>query len=336
MRHDRFAATLAAEPERIADFVARPETWQTPEQQQAGWRTADEQMAQPPPKLYQPAHNRFYLVAANLVCRQRGLPDRATDVAQGERTSFVIRRLYAKPGLTLDPIEPATYDEYGWIGDRQRGVWFKMAQPEQDAPEGEERLPLFPTVFEQDGRKRRVLAGLIPAASREVYEAGERESGLAPESPPAVGPTPEAHYVIRCVYDRPRCAISPPSVGRASIPFHLASYFDPDAPVRPLRVRMPLDVTAEGLAKFPKGVQFLISDQLRRQMARAEGLGMAGLLAGDDSDASLDLGTICSFSIPIITICALILLTIVVQLLNIVFQWLPLFRVCLPLPLKAK
>jgi hypothetical protein len=35
-------------------------------------------------------------------------------------------------------------------------------------------------------------------------------------------------------------------------------------------------------------------------------------------------------SIPIITICALILLMIIVQLLNIIFWWLPFFRICLP------
>ena len=39
---------------------------------------------------------------------------------------------------------------------------------------------------------------------------------------------------------------------------------------------------------------------------------------------------ICSLSIPIITICALILLMIIVSLLNIVFFWVPLFKICLP------
>ena len=50
----------------------------------------------------------------------------------------------------------------------------------------------------------------------------------------------------------------------------------------------------------------------------------------------LDLGLICSFSIPIITICALIVLMIFVILLNIVFWWLPFFRICFPVPLKGE
>ena len=46
---------------------------------------------------------------------------------------------------------------------------------------------------------------------------------------------------------------------------------------------------------------------------------------------------ICSLSIPIITIVALILLMIFVKLLDIIFFWMPFFQVCLPLPkLDAK
>jgi hypothetical protein len=41
---------------------------------------------------------------------------------------------------------------------------------------------------------------------------------------------------------------------------------------------------------------------------------------------------ICSLSIPIITICALLLLMIIVSLLNIIFSWLPYFLICFPLP----
>ena len=43
-------------------------------------------------------------------------------------------------------------------------------------------------------------------------------------------------------------------------------------------------------------------------------------------------GLVCSFSIPIITIVALILLIIFVKLLDIIFFWMPFFQICLPLP----
>ena len=41
---------------------------------------------------------------------------------------------------------------------------------------------------------------------------------------------------------------------------------------------------------------------------------------------------ICSLSIPIITICALILLMIIVSLLDLIFRWLPFFVICFPVP----
>ena len=51
-------------------------------------------------------------------------------------------------------------------------------------------------------------------------------------------------------------------------------------------------------------------------------------------------GMFCSLSIPIVMLCALILLTIIVNLLNIFFKWIPWFFMCFPLPdidwLKAK
>ena len=48
-------------------------------------------------------------------------------------------------------------------------------------------------------------------------------------------------------------------------------------------------------------------------------------------------GMICSLSIPIVTLCALIILMIMVALFDLFFRWLPFLFVCLPLPkFKAK
>jgi hypothetical protein len=44
----------------------------------------------------------------------------------------------------------------------------------------------------------------------------------------------------------------------------------------------------------------------------------------------------CSFSIPIITICALLVLMIFISLLNIVFWWAPFLKLCFPIGLEAK
>jgi hypothetical protein len=69
-------------------------------------------------------------------------------------------------------------------------------------------------------------------------------------------------------------------------------------------------------------------------MGRVTGLKKA--LNGEvGSPQSFDLGMICQFSIPIITICALVVLIIFLALLNIVFFWLPFFEVCAPVPVRS-
>jgi hypothetical protein len=62
-----------------------------------------------------------------------------------------------------------------------------------------------------------------------------------------------------------------------------------------------------------------------------EGIRLADIDDGNiPSAGSVSFGMICQLSIPIITICALLLLMIIVGLLNIVFWWLPFFKICLP------
>ena len=469
----------------LAGVVAQAETWRDPG---AGWLEPGDPRLARTLKLYQPAHGRDYLVAASLVCRTPGFPDRKIDAGAGETAAFVVRRLVpVTPDVPADPDVPSTFHEHGWVP----GQGWKPATGADVLP-GEERLPLFPLSFKANSQARRVLFGLLPAASRETFAAGPelspianpaddlgdprhheldervisalRELGDIPTTtsgaalarttslfilldlaeylqthaptvwnalgsttgPPAgpkrdlwtrlrtdsvgggtswatalrevdgrraeilesgevagrptydlrnavfqPGPVPDrlraaviaafdsaqippppaseipevpkldpsagALHVVRCVYERPVCAgIHPPAVSAPSQAFQLATFFDPDAPARQIRIQMPVDTSVKGLRKFPRAVSFLISDQLRRQMSRIQGIKLEDLDNGDIGDeGGFSLGMICSLSIPIITICALILLMIIVFVLNIVFWWIPFFRICLPLKLKA-
>ena len=502
---DELAARLESGPEGLAGFVAAAERWDAP---RAGWVGEDELPAGAL-KLFQPVHDRFYLVAASLVCRLPGLPDRAVDRSAEETTSFVVRRIEpAAAGVAIDPADESSWRELAWIGDRQQGTWRRVEERAAPAA-GEERHKLFPFVFEQEGRRRRLHAGLIPVAGREVYEQaavaaltpsgdvlagdpladpraaeldarlvvaldelaadaaggisdeaareaflfllldmtellardlpdvwqalggggsalaahedalrdllldGPRVGGVAPppgnaawsallldaeaqrgeifagsvETAPLLGelepsstdvaaacaallaggfeifwrgaldeqPQPAAEegeaeggggggpspvgggavYVARMVYERPRCGgAHVPEVSVASAPFQLASYFDADAPVRPSRIRLPIDTSIAGLRRFPKSVSFLISEQLRKQVEKIEGLSVSEVEEGElNESGSSELGVIFVMSIPIITICALILLLVIVQLLNIVFWWLPFFKIAIPIKL---
>lgn len=583
-----FVGILEKDPSHLPEWMVQPETWHgsTPSTL----------------KLYQPAHQRYYLVTSTLVCRQPGLPDLKIDPGRQDRVSFVVRRLFPPGGpdtsKELPAFDLATWDQYAYVktpeGSRWQDVKNAAVSSADELVPGEELNPLFAVNYtEDDGRKRRLFAGLVPAGNREAFmgaglyqpngnngsrtpaegaeandlsvptdprmyllrsrviepwkslidqalatgkamgregeptlpdplhqpppgdethlelvkasreqiqtaswyilldfanflrknlsEVWDVVSGSQPkntlpsqvkrdlvdflDSPvvnltksvlisgsghqvgdvrltfteaignitnfeefesrlervttlynrknidpnsdwpdflfpladplefdstdaktradkvdklealvqaalPAVPKAPmpakalatqpvsdprEGWFVIRCVFERPECGpFKPPVVSEPTQPFQLASFFDPDAPARPIRIALPLDTSPAGLRKFDKNATFMISDMLCGQIN-----GLTGLTLGDwvrsvlpwplykKLDPSKDTGPcadngnpagmMCTLSIPIVTVCALILLMIIVKLFDTFFRWLPFFITCFRLPgMKAK
>jgi len=117
-------------------------------------------------RLYQPLHQRYYLVTTSLVCRRAGIPDRAVAIAHGERTSFLMRR------------RPSDGTEQAWIP--ATSTWHPVA-PGGPPLAGEERLPLHAvpvapfadpssvagTLGLSGQGRRSVLYGYIPVGRRE-------------------------------------------------------------------------------------------------------------------------------------------------------------------------
>jgi hypothetical protein len=192
------------------------------------------------------------------------------------------------------------------------------------------------------------FANLIKAALPKPTQPPPPESSL-----PLVAQRPldmrEGWFVLRCVYERPECGpLDPPLVSQPTAPFQMAGFFDPDAPARPLRIALPIDTSPAGLRKFDKNAAFVMSDMLCGQVNRMKGITLGDLVrsvlpwplhkdidvpdGGPCSGDGLQVGMICSLSIPIITICALIMLMIIVTLLDFIFRWLPFFLICFPLP----
>lgn len=518
---DDLQKILETSPQSLANFQARKESFRArPSGAPSDWQAEIDNL-----KLYQPIHGHFYLIAASLICRIPGLPDRTMDTANKEKASFVLRRYNTSDG-----------SEMAWINDPIQGKGWQRVQTHNGdynyLAHSEELLPMFPMNFSQNGRKRRLLVGLIPTSSRESYKAAPQLPPLEPmlaqddarlakdpegdsrllelemkvnaqfqalkqsafddsktptfpdpnlsgaektkrknaketqeqdvsrfilldlaefisknlpdfwqklngksSQPLANGPeksiynillnrhiensntptllsglitasekwaeinreivsanstpplpynlkhsdlsndelqslmddfkqllksqpqgqnaNPKAPlnadmalpkldssgatmYIMRCVFQRPNCGpFQPELVSNRTQEFALAPFFDFDAPARPIRISLPVDTSIAGLRKFNKNVGFLISNQLREQMERATDLkkAMDGNLA---SGEEFDLGTLCSFSIPIITICALMILMIFISLLNFVFWWIPLLKICLPIGLVNK
>src|SRR6185295_16401188 len=191
---------------------------------------------------------------------------------------------------------------------------------------------------------RNLIAAALPATP--AFDVPD----LPIAAQPVMAPGEAARFVIRCVFERPECGpLDPPLVSAASRDFEIAAFFDPDAPARPIRISLPVDTSPAGIRRAPKNTAFMVSDMLCGQINRAKGRGLVDLVMSvlpfplhkdlDSSapsackdDAGASLGMICSLSIPIITICALIILIIMVTLLDLIFHWLPFFFFCFPLP----
>jgi hypothetical protein len=470
------AALLQEKQIDLSGVLAKKESQRgTPIGKPSDWQAPTDGM---PLKLYQPVHGRFYLVAASLVCRQVGFPDRAVSPGRMEKVGFVLRR--RDTGGT----------ESAWItkGGKPQG-WQPqdMTQPPALA-DGEELLPLYPMNFTLAGYKRRLFVGLVPTSSRDTFHAAadvdpadptedtrqeefemrvrdplkalqdqapnssppaeasqfllldfadflvnrlptlwgllsdphssppaNDEAGLynlldgtsadgtsswraalidawnqrdhiTGEDPSAPGPTydltkgnlvalglgdadngaliaavkkaitvepppakppplsepvpklpndPDARFVLRCVYQRPRCrSLQPPLLSDPTDEFAIAGYFDADAPSRPVRIALPPDAGIAALRRFRKNVGFMTSKVLRNQLKRVPVVKEA--IAGNlNPEGNFSLGEICSFSLPIITLCAMIVLILFVVLLNIAFWWMPFFRICFPIPKKG-
>jgi len=208
--------------------------------------------------------------------------------------------------------------------------------------------PVTWTATQTDLRKLSVLRALIADALPKTASAPAPDLPLA--AYPVMAPDETARFVIRCVLERPECSpIDPVVLSAPTREFELAAFFDPDAPARPIRISLPVDTSPAGLRRAPKNTAFMVSDMLCGQINRAKGMGLVDLVMSVlpfplhkdldsggpkacTTDAGLSLGMICSLSIPIITICALIMLIIMVSLLDLIFRWMPFFIFCFPLP----
>jgi hypothetical protein len=116
-----------------------------------------------------------------------------------------------------------------------------------------------------------------------------------------------------------------------STPFRVSAPFDPEAS-RPSLIQMPslADLRrglAQGASMLTPGDTFNLMDRLKLNKGVSPDLVPDG-----EPGPGLGIQWICSFSLPVITLVAMILLMIMVSLLNIVFFWMPWVRICLPFP----
>jgi hypothetical protein len=111
--------------------------------------------------------------------------------------------------------------------------------------------------------------------------------------------------------------------------FQIAAWYDgPGIPTPP--VVLPDLSDPKALKKLKPNMSFGVPASLFNSM---QGASLDGLMKGSKGgNGALNLDWICGFNIPIITICAFFVLNIFLSLLNIIFWWLPLVKICIPIP----
>lgn len=238
-----FLAILQHQPDKLKEYIAKPETFRTPPLGALlNW------LAPLPShvKLYLPVHGCFYLVVASLVDTEPNLPDHTVNTTQQEQTRFVLRR------LTSDGQEMA------WVSDPSQlppdnKSWQVLADDQKTKSVPNEALfPLFPSIYTDGGhslplpanKKRRLLVGCVPTTSRETYAVtGSSGTHVSPK----IDASGAALYILRCIYVR---STSTDMVSDPTERFFIASFTDGDAPARPIHIPGLPDAISSAIEKL--------------------------------------------------------------------------------------
>ncbi len=101
----------------------------------------------------------------------------------------------------------------------------------------------------------------------------------------------------------------------------------------PVKVVLPDILNPKALASLKPSVAFSVPPKLFNFLNKND--IAKSVLSGDVKDGDDGgIAWICSFNIPIITLCAYLVLNIFLQLFNIIFWWILIVKICLPVPKK--
>ena len=157
-----------------------------------------------------------------------------------------------------------------------------------------------------------------------------RFAQLVPNAPKFAGD--DEQYAIRAfirVLSHPEC---PPKLvwNTLSEPFRILPWWASDAP--PIRVSLPDLFDRPVLKSMKPGVSFALPPAL----ANLLNSDPKKLRDGEGGGSGIDIAWLCSFSIPIITLCAFIVLNIFLKLFDRIFQWMLFVKICIPIPKRRQ
>ncbi len=145
----------------------------------------------------------------------------------------------------------------------------------------------------------------------------------------------DARYAVRAFIRVRRddgCAPQLVWTARASEAFAIAPWYD-SAGAPPVQIALPDASDRAFLKKLKPNVAFALPPSLMNLLQANDAKALAD---GDGkSGGAFGVGWICSFSIPIITLCAFICLNIFLKLFDIIFSWMMFIKICIPYPKKG-
>lgn len=178
------------------------------------------------------------------------------------------------------------------------------------------------------------LDQLAKARLAEALSRAMRARFVAVKGRPGRFDEPDARYVLRAFVRLKAEGNCPPRTvwSDYSEPFVIAPWYEGAGPA----AQIPLpDLTNRDLLKSLKpNVSFLLPPSLQCMLGGSPEEMLKGNFPGDckNGGSGLSLGWICSFSIPIITLCAFIVLNIFLSLFDLFFRWMLFIKICIPYP----
>jgi hypothetical protein len=186
--------------------------------------------------------------------------------------------------------------------------------------------PVMPMSFPAlDGGTTAALASALSVTLMNRFEAVAGVAGRYD--------SPDARYVLRAfVRLKPEGACPARTVWSAYSPaFVIAPWYEGSG-APPVQVALPDPMDKDVLKKLKPNVAFMVPPSLHDLLAADPQDTLDGK---EPAKSGLTLGWICSFNIPIITICAFIVLNIFLSLFDLFFRWMMFIKICIPFPKKG-
>jgi len=179
---------------------------------------------------------------------------------------------------------------------------------------------IAPDTAEQIAQRLQQIAGEVMLSTFATDKAGGRFED------------PTARYVVRAFVRVKQPCNCPPKIvwTHYSEEFRIVPWYE-SGPVPPPPVLLPDPFDPNFLKNAKPGVSFTVPASLANFLNQDPKSFLKGE-AGKGGGLTLD--WICGFNIPIITICAFIVLNVFLNLFNLIFFWLPFVKICIPFPRK--